>query len=306
MPPRLAASSLGNRGPQGCELGADAGDLRGQARDCAGLCRSFDRTGRFREVGQLEVGSSSPDVVSGPARVGCVPGGDGALEPGQVGRGPLHERGQQAAGLFEVEPEVLRKPGDIHMTATRIAPRGRQGKPPAAGYNHVVILLLLAVLSLSPVRLEARGRAESGAGAALEAKVLLLYSLGNEPEALVRERMDLPASAAALFWSSYRVEAGQVHIERSGSYSLPRLISREESGRWAIYSYRLTMAPPESGGRQVDVSFTDEEAGASGLQPGPYAVREGIRADGAAAGTARLARISRSSAGRFRAVVELR
>ena len=166
----------------------------------------------------------------------------------------------------------------------------------------LLILLILSLLSAAPA--DARGSAETGA--ALESVVLLIYPLGSEPEALVRERMDLPSSAATLFWSSYRVEGGRVSIERSGSYSLPRLISREEGGRWAIYSYRVTLAAPERGGRQVEVSFTSEQVQASGLQPAPYAVEEAIRQGGAASGSARLARITHASGGRFRAVVELR
>jgi hypothetical protein len=178
-----------------------------------------------------------------------------------------------------------------------------------------VTLLLLSLFCLlwsAPV--EARGRAEiapgtetaSGAAATVEASVPLLYPLGREPEALVRERMDLPASAVALFWSSYRVEDGRVHIDRSGTYHLARLISRKEGGRWAIYSYRVTLAPPERGGRQVEVSFTSEQVDASGLQPAPYAVEEGIRAGGAVSGTARLVDITHLGGRRFRAVVELR
>lgn len=165
-------------------------------------------------------------------------------------------------------------------------------------------LLLSLLCLLSAGRLEARGRAETGT--ALEARLPLVYPLGREPETLVRERMDLPASAATLFWSSYRVEGGRIQIERSGTYALPRLMSREEGSAWAIYWYRVTLSPPEGGGRRIDVSFAAEKCDAAGLQPAPFAVQEAIRAGRAASGSVRLVEISHASGGRFRAVVALK
>ena len=167
----------------------------------------------------------------------------------------------------------------------------------------IALLSILCCLSATPA--DARGRPEAAVAAA-EARVLLLYPLGREPEALVRERLDLPSSAATLFWSTYRVEGGRVQIERSGSYSLPRLVSREEGGPWALYAYRVTMVPPEAGGRKIDVPFTADQAQAGGLQPAPFAVQEGIRAGGAASGSVRLVEIVHAGAGRFRATVEVR
>lgn len=166
------------------------------------------------------------------------------------------------------------------------------------------LLFLSLLLIVSPAPLQARGRAESGS--AVEASLPLIYPLGREPETLARERMDLPSSAATLFWSAYRVEAGRIQIERSGTYSLPRLISREESSGWAVYSYRVTLAPPDSGGRRIDVSFTAQQCDAAGLQPAPFAVQEAIREGRASSGSARLVEISRTNGGRFRAVVALR
>ena len=138
-----------------------------------------------------------------------------------------------------------------------------------------------------------------------QAAVLLLYPLGNEPEQMVRERLDLPDSASTLFWSSYRVEGGRVSIERSGTYALPRLLSRQEGGKWAIYEYRVSMNQPESGRRRIEVAFSAEQAQAAGLQPAPFAVREGIHQGRANSGSVRLAGISHEGSG-FRAVVELR
>ncbi len=188
----------------------------------------------------------------------------------------------------------------------RINPRDCRGKFAAKGYiSFVALLLLLSLFCLVlPAKLEARGRAETGT--ALEARLSLVYPLGREPETLVRERMDLPASAATLFWSSYRVEAGRIEVERSGTYSLPRLISREEGSRWAVYSYRVTLNPPEGGGRRIDVSFDAEKCDAAGLQPAPFAVQEAIRSAGASSGSVRLVEISHTNGGRFRAVVALK
>jgi hypothetical protein len=150
----------------------------------------------------------------------------------------------------------------------------------------------------------ARGSSEPGGEN--ERQALLLYPAGNEPEPLVRERFDLGASASAFFWSSFRVQGGRVSIDRSGAYSLPRLMSRQEGGAWAIYEYRVTVPLAESGRKRIEVAFGAEQAIAAALQPGPYAVREAIGRSGEATGSVRLLEISHTGGGRFLAVVELR
>jgi hypothetical protein len=162
-------------------------------------------------------------------------------------------------------------------------------------------LLVFCVL-VSP--LPARGTSE--AVGEHEAGAFLLYALGNEPEPLWRERFDLGASASAFFWSSFRVQAGRPSIERSGTYSLPHLVSRQEGGSWAIYEYRVTVPPAEAGRKKVEVVFGGEQAYAAAVQPGPYAVLEAIKKSGETSGSVRLLEINHTGAGRFRAIVELR
>jgi hypothetical protein len=175
-----------------------------------------------------------------------------------------------------------------------------------AGYTLFVriLTLLVAVICVPAGLASARGGAESGA--VRQGHVLLVYPLGGEPEQMVRERLDLPDSASTLFWSDFKVVNGKLSIGRAGSYSLPRLISRQEGGRWAIYEYQVSMNAVEAGRRKIEVSFSAEEAQAQQLQPAPYAVREAIGRSGSATGTARLASIEREGSDGFRAVVELK
>ncbi len=161
----------------------------------------------------------------------------------------------------------------------------------------------MAAFSVLAWPLHARGSRETGT--VQEGRVLLVYPLGAEPDRMVRERLDLPDSASTLFWSSYRVEGGRVSIERSGAYSLPRLVSRQEDGPFAVYEYRVSMVPADKGRRRIEVNFTVEDTRSAGLQPAPYAVREGVHQGGAASGSVRLVEIDHDGRSRFRAVVEL-
>ena len=138
--------------------------------------------------------------------------------------------------------------------------------------------------------------------------VYLVYETPVAGDArLFRDRFDMPAAAAALGWSRFRVAAGRLEIDGSGAYSHARLVSEESLAGCVVYGYQLERsASDDRGAERMEVAFSCSDLISTGRQPARYAVEEAIRRSGRASGSVRVAEIEYRGRGRFHVVVLLR
>jgi hypothetical protein len=187
--------------------------------------------------------------------------------------------------------------------------------------SFLVVLVLVGLTGCQS--LEAAGSREEE-----ERFLYLVYGGSVSGDArLARDRMDLPAAAAAYQWSTFGVSDGRVIIQAArtlpdgGPRPAPRPDAEIGPAGCRIYPYRLTGAPspPEPQSQQVVVAFScDDLLGplspapaspgriATAVQPHRWAQLQAIGESGLASGSVRIVEMEHLGSGRFRALVLLR
>lgn len=129
------------------------------------------------------------------------------------------------------------------------------------------------------------------------------------------ERYLLPTSVAAMWWSEYSVEEGEVRFDSSGGYRIvrKRRVLNEPLGAYTVHAYDLTLqwtadasAPrgkPSS--YSIEFSYPRSADSVSGVLPQPLeqALLQAIRRHGLRTGRARVETIKYLGEGRFTATV---
>jgi hypothetical protein len=157
---------------------------------------------------------------------------------------------------------------------------------------------------------------EKGAGQGTVRAFWILSGGASEAQEALLERLYLPTSLAALFWTEFSVAGGQVELESRCGYrvlSRKRVLVEALGAERTVYGYELRLEvvspPPDLSGAvkgyEVSFSYPQVQGGKVEAQPLQQALVQAIRQSGRKAGRGRVVSLSYRGSGRFSARVQL-